>query len=837
VTALAWGLAQLSVGALPLGAAEEVTRLKWLAALPPWATFLIVAAFVVWAGVIYRRERTSRGWLARGFLTTLRVLACVALLLMLYHPVETTTREEVRPSYVAVMVDTSVSMSLVDRLPDPAVRRALAEASGLGEAELSERSRLALVQRMLTRGDGTMVRRLLEKNRVKLYAFSSRATPLGELRRDDEDGAADGDGVETLGPVLERVNQLEATGGETALGDCLSRVLADLRGKNVAGIVLLSDGRTNAGAVPPPSVSRRLHRRGIALYAVGVGNPEEPVDIVLSDLDAARVVRAGDVLQVTAVLRATGFEEGSERVDLEVRLDDELVHTEPVDLRPSGEGARGGPTEYTREVAVRLQPEVPGEYTLSLSVEPRPGELIRDNNRLQQRLRVIDKRIKVLYIENLPRYEYRFLRWGLVRDRNMEAQIFQISADPEYVQDSSPGVPPLSRVPSTREELFAYHVVILGDVDPYGPQMGEERLKLLKEFVEDFGGGLLVISGRMFTPRSYAGTPLESLLPVRIDPGDDGLSSLGSVIRQSFQPKLTLDGRRHPLMRLENDPERNRSLWEGARLPGFYWYHKAREVKPGAEVLAVHPEQRTQKGDPVPIFAIQPAGAGTTFYSATDDIWRWRAGVGDRYTYRLWGQVVRYLAAGRLLTSRRFSITTDRSVYDLGDRVLVSAEVRDRDLKPSEQETANAFLETPDGEISRFELARTPGVPGQFRAELTAEQVGAYRVWLGPEGSDAAAPAPGEELAVRIFSAQVPELEKADPRTDSALLESMARETEGAYLTLAEVDRLPEMVGTVREVVEVRLSERERWDEWWAILVVVGLLGLEWALRRRWEML
>ncbi len=391
-------------------------------------------------------------------------------------------------------------------------------------------------------------------------------------------------------------------------------------------------------------------------------------------------------------------------------------------------------------------------------------------------------------------------------------------------------------MPSTREELFSYHVVILGDVDPYDPQLGEQWLALLKEFVEDYGGGLLVIAGRMFMPRAYAGTPLEALLPVRIDRSDDDLGSLGTVIRTSFHPKLTLDGRRHALMRLEDDAEKNRLLWEGGRLPGFYWYYKARAVKPGAEVLAVHPEARTHKGQPVPIFALQPAGAGMTFYSATDDVWRWRAGVGDRYTYRLWGQVIRHLAAGRLTTSKRFSITTDRTVYDLGDRVLVHAEVRDRDLKPSEEERVRAFLQHPDGKIEPIELEREPGAPGRFGAEFAAGEVGDFRVWLGPESSSV--PSGSEDaLALRVFSVQVPELEKADPRMDEALLRFMAEQSEGAYVRLAALDTLPERIDTVREVVEVRLAQDERWDDPWVLLAVVALLGLEWALRRRWEML
>ncbi|RME73660.1 MAG: VWA domain-containing protein [Planctomycetota bacterium] len=827
----------MTFGALAAATGGEVTRLRWLAALPAWASFLIVLGFVVWAVAIYRRERTSRGPWARGLLAALRVGALVALLLMWYRPVQTTTREQPRPSYAAILLDRSVSMSLRDHLGDPEQRKRLAAAIGLETEALDELPRLELVRRAVARHGGQLVRRLLEHNRVRIYSFAERPTLLAELAPEQagSERRSDGEKQPTDDPVasaLERIEALKADGGETALGDALARVAAELRGKNVAGIVLFSDGRSNAGAVSPREAARRLGRSGIPVYTVGVGNPEPPVDVALANLEAAPVVRAGDVLRIGLELRVRALPPEVHELALEVRLDDELVHTETVDL-DALEDAETEPGERTLQLTLRVRPEEVGEHTLSVTAPPLTGEVIHDNNRLQQRLRVIDKRIKVLYVENLPRYEYRFLRWALVRDKNMEAQIFQLSADPEFVQDSSPGVPPLDHVPATRKELFAYHVIILGDVDPYDPQLGKPWLELLKEFVEDYGGGLLVISGRMYMPRAYGGSPVASLLPVRIDPADDGLRTLGSVIRESFHPKLTIDGRRSPLLRLEDDPEANRELWEGGRLPGFYWYYKPRETKPGAEVLAVHPEDRTEKGQPVPIFALQHAGAGTVFYSATDDVWRWRAGVGDRYSYRLWGQAIRYLAAARLTSSQRFSLTTDRSVYDLGDRVMLHAEIRDRDLKPSEQEQAFVFVERPDGEVQRIVMERETGQPGRFRAEFPAVQVGAYRAWLGSEDRGAG----GEPLVVRTFSVQVPELEKADPRMDRALLEAVARASDGAYVALADAATLPDAVGSVREVVEVRLAQNERWDDSWVLLVVVGLLSLEWALRRRWEML
>lgn len=855
------------LGALPwpaLADASEVTRWKWISAPAAWVTFLVVLGALAFTLLVYFREYSPAGRAKRVFLALVRTAALVSVFVLLAELVETTTRQEVRPSWVVVMIDESVSMTLKDRFADRASVDGLSRATGVPSDSVEEHTRLDLVKRALAKDGGEVVRGLVEKNKVKVYTFASRPLPVAEIGSTagesarppagDAGAGEPGGAMGDLPAAIEKIQQIDATGPETAIGDSLNKVVNETRGQHVAGIVLITDGRSNSGVLSPLKVARRLRSRGIPVFTVGVGNPAEPKDIALADLQAAEVVIDGDILPVRCSVKAQGFEGPDGKVELEVvvKLNDKVVKAETVVVQ--GGGAR-------QEIAVHFKPEEPGEYTLTIETPPRPGELIEDNNRLAQRLRVIDKKIKVLYVDSLPRYEFRYLRWGLIRDKNMEAHTYLISADPEFVQDASPGLSPLGQVPSTREELFQYHVIILGDVDPHDPQMGDERLKIIREFVEDHGGGLLVIAGQHHMPRSYAGTPIESLLPIAIETGEDELSAGSAPIVQDFRPKLTLDGRKHPIMKLENDPEASIALWErrgpyGQGLPGFFWFYRPKERKKTAEILAVHPEAQTTKQEPIPIFAIQVAGAGTTFFSGTDDVWRWRAGVADRYTYRFWGQAIRYLSTGRLLKSKRFSITTDKSVYDLGEKVTIAAEVKDRSMKPATEETQTVFLEGPDGAVERIELTRAPQTPGRYEGSKIAGKVGTYKVWISSGEADrepgtgprpgAAAPAPpgpagaggpDEETPTRVFQVQVPILEKSDPKMDEDLLRQIAKETRGQHFRLAEIAEVPKSVFPIREVSEVRVSERELWDRWWVLCAIVGLLCVEWVLRKWWKML
>ena len=118
-------------------------------------------------------------------------------------------------------------------------------------------------------------------------------------------------------------------------------------------------------------------------------------------------------------------------------------------------------------------PQKAGEFDLTASIPPREDETVKDNNTASQRLRVIDSKIKVLFIEQEPRWEFRFIQSALLRDRRIDAKFLLLSGRPEAGQE--PGSPYIEKFPATKEELFNYDLVIVGDVDPQSFTHGTNR--------------------------------------------------------------------------------------------------------------------------------------------------------------------------------------------------------------------------------------------------------------------------------------------------------------------------------------------------------------------------
>src|SRR4029453_5528316 len=116
-------------------------------------------------------------------------------------------------------------------------------------------------------------------------------------------------------------------------------------------------------------------------------------------------------------------------------------------------------------------------------------------------MHVVSRPLRVLYVEGYPRWEYRFVKELIRREKSIESSVMLISASSDFAQE---GNVPITRLPRSPEEFAAYDVVILGDV-PAG-FFSPEQLEMLRDHVAERGAGLLCIAGERAVPSSYART-------------------------------------------------------------------------------------------------------------------------------------------------------------------------------------------------------------------------------------------------------------------------------------------------------------------------------------------
>jgi uncharacterized membrane protein len=764
-----------------------------------WVLVLIVAPLVgllAWIG--YAREPISAR--ARGTLVLLRILSIALLLGVVFRPVFVKRREEVKPAEVLVLVDDSASMLRKDAYAgDEDLRRALERRHGRAP---SERTRSELV------------RKALDDELLPVLAKGGYVARLSRFAENLE--------------ALTSTASLSARGHATHVGDALQQALSGSRGHHVTDVVILSDGRSNGG-LAPLEAARVAAAAGIPVHAVVVGDTRPERNVLIEIAEAPTNVLEGDEVEVSVRVVARGVA-GRPRVGVileELGRDGEA--------RPLAE-EESEPDEAGQKV-VLLAPPTPNDPRTSerrfrVRVPVLPDETMADDNAVEFTVHVTPEKVRVLFVDAYPRWEYRYLKNLLLRaDANLEVQCYLLSATPDFLQESTRGVPALTSVPTARKDLLErYDVVILGDVNPYAvspdPSRCEEFMSSLREFVER-GGGLVFQAGEYDCPRAFSGTPLEELLPVVLDP--TGTLVFQGDARTELRPVLEDPAHPHEVVRLVQDPKANRALWEEAGgLRGFYWYAPVVRAKPGAQVLLRHPLEGNAHGrHPLLVSGYYPSGR--TLFLALDSTWMWRYRYGDRYHERFWRNAIRWVALGRLKSGdRRVQLDAQRARYNLDERVTLEARVLDEDFRPSEKPSIDVRVSDAEGRPTEIKLELLPERPGLYRGSFEVERTGIHSAWIEAQG---------QRLASTDFEIVLPSRENADPAPDPATLQGLAAMTKGRMVDLAHVEDLEAEFPGKEERREPISSELEdAWDHWGTLLLALVLLSTEWILRKRWEL-
>ena len=256
--------------------------------------------------------------------------------------------------------------------------------------------------------------------------------------------------------------------------------------------------------------------------------------------------------------------------------------------------------------------------------------------------------------------------------------------------------------------------------------------------------------------------------------------------------------------------------------------------KPDATVLAVHPRLRTKAGKPVPVIVAGEYGKGRSLAITTDALWRYgfvaaaHAGDDGRQYTTLWDSAIHWLIQDPDL--RNLHVDSDAVEYVPGAPVRVSVRLLGRDYQPLPGGEVSLVV-TRGADPTHAQQVQTMklvvGDDGTQVAELGGLSPGVYRV-LGH-----AAIAGRQVDASDIFLVRDGGTELDRPVGDRATLEAIAKATGGE--AIGPVDALPARLQfDAPRIVRVdRRTDVELWSRPGLLILVVGLLGLEWLLRQR----
>jgi hypothetical protein len=767
---------------VPPGSTVVRTAVAWLGLSNfPWVLGVVIvsAALIVWSCA--RSTGLSRPrWMT---LVILRLLTLAAVALLLLRPtLRVTFDRTLRPS-LPILIDGTASMSTPDKRLDPAdvIRMGIADgtldpARGLHQpAAPTTRpamTREAIVQSAFKNPKLSLLPALQKRFDLQPFLF---ADSLAELPAD-------------------WVDHLTDTGSSTPLGDDLQDLLARIRGRPVAGIVLVTDGRNNAGS-PPPAAAELAESLGVKLFIYGVGTVH-PKDIVVSGVYAPEIAFLKDTVPVT--VRVTGVGYHGEPATLVVRLGTKTFQQQ-ITLDPQ-----------EHAFVVPVTPEDVGTFDLTASIDPRPEEADDKNNTDKTRLTVTDKKIRVLLVDSSPGWDFKYLQAALLADPRVTMHCLLQDGDPAVAGDAGPYI---RKFPATRADLINnYDLLILGDVDPAA--FTADQIASITAFVADAGGGLLFVPGRRFGLKDIASTTVGDMLPVT--PGGGAAASRPGAGTTPIHLQLTPAGRTSQTLKLAADDLESQQIWD-KRLPPVFWDVPV-EAKRSAEVLLVDPGT---SGHPVPVLAVQQYKVGQVMFLGTDNTWRWRQNSGEAYYTAFWSQIVQRLALPHLLgQNRRTQLRLDKkTTYSVGDAVTVYARLYDQGFVPLAEPKVPGVVTVGDRTID-LPMTPVPGEPGEYRGSFIAPAEGDYKLHLARDYS-----------VVLEFEVKRTSRELTDSALDEDGLIDLAKTTGGRFFREEDLKDLPAAIAatdeTVRSTADVDLGASPIWFG-----VILLLATVEWILRK-----
>lgn len=796
-------------GALGLdeGGPPGQTLLGWRYELPAWGWALVCVAAVALAAWSYG-GLIGRGW-AKVVFATVRAVLVVLIVAVLAGPVLIVRRENIEPDWLLVLVDRSASMKIQDAaLIQTGQRRVVSRQAAL-TAAIGRHADL-FGPEQLGRG-----------RRVIWLGFDATTYPIQR-------------------PDLDPASLTQPGGQETRLRTAIEQALASASGHPISGVVLLTDGRSPQST--GPQLIRRLSQQAVSVYPVPMGASVQAVDLSLAPVDAPARAFVNDSVPVTVRIEAYPADAPVDPQRVRVRLVEQqsgqvldeqslgrrgLSH--PVQL--TGRSAVSGPVTWR----VELDYLPPSAGRDSGASDTGGYELITENNRRQLNVRFIDRPIRVLYVEGYPRWEYRFLKNVLVREKSIESSVMLTSADLEFVQE---GDVPIARLPQSPDELRAFDVVIIGDV-PSG-YFSQQQQSLLRDHVAQGGAGLLWIGGTRHNPYSYESTQLADLLPMR-RPGMTqpmawpGNYTVAPTSLAAALHVLTLD---EP--GLAGDQAEDPAVSWPPDLPGLRWAQAIGALKPSVEVLAAI--SMNDEESSAPLVTRLRYGQGQVLYVATDDTWRWRYGRGDLYFQQFWVQLVRMLGRHRVQEDTRpVRLSVSHQRVELQQAVVVELRVSDTMfLQRRFPRIAVAVTRPSDGQDEAIRvLERIDLVPEAQASGLSGGSMPDHRVYKAvwqPHHTgrlvlgvvEAGLKDLGITLPIEVLH---PDDELRQPLPDHARLEALANLSGGKVVP---PDRLEELATLVpnrsrRTANDIR---HPLWDTPWTLVIVMVLLTVEWVGRK-----
>lgn len=540
--------------------------------------------------------------------------------------------------------------------------------------------------------------------------------------------------------------------------------------QRLGAVILLTDGLYNRGG--NPLYSGVLPQAPI--YTVATGNANPVRDVSIRRIFHNKVTYKGDKFTVQLDVSA----KNALNTTTELSIYDitagqsKLLDKKLIQLE-------GDPYFQTLEIPFEAREVGLRRYRFTLSAIPDEKNI--SNNTREMFIEVLDARQKILILAESPHPDISALRQSLQGSRNYEIAV-------AFTKDPQPN-------------FKAFDLIVLHQIP------SKNKKPLLIEAIKNARVPLWFIAGTQ-TDLNTLNT-LQSLLTIN----GDGRSTneVQAVVSKDFKV-FTI-----------SDPLKNQLRTFPPMIAPFGEYKASLQasVLLYQRIGAINTEY--------PLWIMGQEGPIRIGVTAGEGIWKWRLfdflqHKNHDITDELLRKTVQYLALKE--DKRRFRVQTSQPLYKENEPIRFDAEFYNANYELVNEPDIEVGIVDENSKEFRFNLNKT-------------EKLYTLNAGLFPPGDysfKAKTNFDGQEFTQSgKFVIQEINLELLETQADHDLLKLLSNETGGTMMLPQEISRLPEIIRENQNIKPTQYSHitNKPLIDWrWLFAIVLGLLGLEWFIRR-----
>lgn len=519
----------------------------------------------------------------------------------------------------------------------------------------------------------------------------------------------------------------------------------------LAGIIIIGDGRSNKGSPADiQSLKARATEAKVPIFTIGVGESREFMNIQITDLRAPDQTPPEEKFQVRAEITGQGLANRKFPVILDIYKPNQkpgedkpaMSITKPDNVFKADGGIPHAQVEFTLDPEdVKLQSIVEpvksdgkakfavGEWKFVIRIKKVKGEAYAGEYHVSEVpavVQIVDRPLRILLFAGGPTHDYQFCRTLFAREmekKRVELSIFLQAYDPKgpRVQD----VPPERLLKSfphylrktglgakpTDDKLYnlaEYDVIIA--YDPDWTKVSPESVQLVKDWVKETRGGLILVAGQINTYQLARGSnaiklkPIIDLYPVELE--DSRTVELSKIRtakepwRLNFNPAAVAEAEYLKLDDAKTDPlagwdeffygrSSDKTLPSSKPVRGFYSFYPVKRAKAVASVVATFADPEAKIDDPEKgknekvehPYIVTMFQNGRVVYLGSGETRRLRQ-YQETFHERFWTKLARYAAAGTLKRQSGRGVFVIGKQYGAGQSIPLEVKLRDAQFKP-----------------------------------------------------------------------------------------------------------------------------------------------------------